>query len=57
MGRIIEIKDASAVELDAYARLTEAQLRNRLDPDNEGDDKWIENAEKLLEKLPKDIGL
>ena len=34
MGRIIEINDACATELDVYARLTEAQLRNRLDPDN-----------------------
>ena len=32
MGQIIEITDLSAPELDAYARLTEAQLRNRLEP-------------------------
>lgn len=33
MANIIEIKDFSAPELDAYARLTEAQLRNRLEPE------------------------
>ena len=33
MPNIIEISDLSAPELDAYARLTEAQLRNRLEPD------------------------
>ena len=30
---IIEIEDISAPELDVYARLTEAQLRNRLAPE------------------------
>ena len=30
---IIEITDLSAPELDVYARLTEAQLRNRLEPE------------------------
>lgn len=33
MANIIEITDWSAPELDAYARLTEAQLRNRLEPE------------------------
>ena len=33
MADIIEIKDISAPELDLFARLTEAQLRNRLEPD------------------------
>ena len=33
MPRIVEIKDISQPELDAYARLTEAQLRNRLEPE------------------------
>ncbi len=33
MGQIIEITDLSAPELDAYARLTEAQLRSRRDAD------------------------
>ena len=32
MSTIIEITDFSAPELDVYARLTEAQLRNRLEP-------------------------
>lgn len=31
---IIEIKDLSAPELDVYARLTEAQLKNRLRPED-----------------------
>ncbi|MDD6188535.1 MAG: RNA methyltransferase [Clostridiales bacterium] len=33
MPNIIEISDFDAPELDAYARLTEAQLRNRLEPE------------------------
>ncbi len=33
MPNIIEISDFTAPELDAYARLTEAQLRNRLEPE------------------------
>jgi tRNA G18 (ribose-2'-O)-methylase SpoU len=33
MASIIEITDFSAPELDAFARLTEAQLRNRLEPE------------------------
>lgn len=33
MAKIIEITDISAPELDVYARLTHAQLRNRLEPD------------------------
>ncbi|MBE6940707.1 MAG: RNA methyltransferase [Ruminococcaceae bacterium] len=32
MAKIIEITDISAPELDVYARLTHAQLRNRLEP-------------------------
>ena len=32
MPHIIEIQDFSAPELDVFARLTEAQLRNRLEP-------------------------
>lgn len=31
--RIIEVTSLDAPELDAYARLTEAQLRNRLEPE------------------------
>ena len=33
MAKIIEITDISTPELDVYARLTHAQLRNRLEPD------------------------
>ncbi len=33
MARVIEISALDAPELDAYARLTEAQLRNRLEPE------------------------
>ena len=33
MANIIEITDFTAPELDVYARLTEAQLRNRLEPE------------------------
>lgn len=33
MAKIIEISDISAPELDIYARLTQAQLRNRLEPE------------------------
>ena len=33
MPNIIEITDFTAPELDAYARLTEAQLRNKLEPE------------------------
>ena len=33
MGRIVEIKTIDAPELDVYTRLTEAQLKNRLNPE------------------------
>ena len=33
MPNIIEITDLSVPELDVYARLTQAQLRNRLEPE------------------------
>lgn len=33
MANLIEITDLSAPELDVFARLTEAQLRNRLEPE------------------------
>ena len=32
-------------------------ITNRLDPSNEGDDVWIENANKLLSLLPRDVSL
>ena len=33
MDKIIKITDIAAPELDMFARLTEAQLRNRLEPE------------------------
>ena len=33
MPHIIEITDLAQPELDVFARLTEAQLRNRLEPE------------------------
>ncbi len=33
MPNIVEITDLSLPELDVYARLTQAQLRNRLEPE------------------------
>lgn len=35
MPNIVEINDLSAPELDVYARLTEAQLRNKLEPEKD----------------------
>lgn len=32
-------------------------ITNRLDPNNEGDDKFIENAEKIIKALPEDVKL
>lgn len=32
-------------------------IANKLDPENHGDSLWIENAEKLLSKLPDDVML
>ena len=37
MADIREITDLSAPELDVFARLTEAQLRNRLEPEKEAE--------------------
>ena len=33
MARIVEIEDLNAPELGVFAHLTEAQLRNRLEPE------------------------
>ena len=33
MPNLVEITDLSAPELDVYARLTETQLRNKLEPE------------------------
>ena len=38
MPNIIEITDFSTPELDVYARLTQAQLRNRLEPEKYDED-------------------
>lgn len=47
MANIIEITDFSAPELDAYARLTEAQLMNRFDPNNA---MFIAESPKVIER-------
>ena len=47
MSRIIEITDFNAPELDAYARLTEAQLLNK---DHPGDGMFIAESPKVIER-------
>ena len=47
MPNIIEIRDFAAPELDAYARLTEAQLRNRLEPEK---GVFIAESPKVIER-------
>lgn len=57
-GHVSYTVEEQAKELNAVAALKPDALvliSNRLDISNEGDDVWIANAEKLLEKLPKDI--
>ena len=59
-GHISYSIDEQIKELNAIAESgTDALIliTNRLDPDNRGDDVFIENAEKLLAALPKDIKL
>ena len=59
-GHVGDTRDAQARELCAIAESgTDALIliTNRLDPDNQGDDIFIENAEWLLSRLPKDIPL
>ena len=50
-----QIKELCAI----YESGTDALIliTNRLDPENRGDDVWIENCEKLLAALPKDAKL
>ena len=50
-----QIKELCAI----YESGTDALIfiTNRLDPENRGDDVWIENCEKLLSALPKDAKL
>lgn len=47
MAQIIEISDLSLSELDVYARLTEAQLRNRLEPEK---GIFIAESPKVIER-------
>ncbi|MBQ5748795.1 MAG: RNA methyltransferase [Oscillospiraceae bacterium] len=47
MARIIEISDLSSAELDVFARLTEAQLRNRLEPEK---GIFIAESPKVIER-------
>ena len=59
-GHVADSIDDQAHELNLIAESgTDALIliTNRLDINNEGDGVWIKNAEALLEKLPKDIGL
>ncbi len=59
-GHVSDTLDAQAEELCRIAESgTDALIliTNRLAKEDESDDVWIENAEKLLEKLPKDIKL
>ena len=51
-GQIEELNAICASGTDALIFIT-----NRLDPNNEGDDVFIANAEKLIAALPKDVPL
>ena len=59
-GHISDSLEDQAEELNAVIKSgTDALIliTNRLDPNNEGDDVWLANAEKLLAMLPEDIAL
>lgn len=59
-GHISDTLEGQAEELNAvYESGTDALIliTNRLDPNNEGDDVFIANAEKLISKLPTDAKL
>ena len=59
-GHISDSLEDQAKELNAVIESGADALiliTNRLDPNNEGDDVWIENAEKLLSMLPSDVCL
>lgn len=59
-GHVSDSIEKQAEELNAVAASgTDALIliTNRLDLNNEGDDVWIANAEKLLSLLPSDIAL
>ena len=47
MVNIIDITDISASELDVFARLTETQLRNRLEPEK---GVFIAESPKVIER-------
>ena len=59
-GHVSEKLDDQAYELNqVYDSGTDALIliTSRLDLNNEGDDVWLRNAEKLLSMLPEEIGL
>ena len=59
-GHVADDPKAQAAELNAiYASGTDALIliTNRLDPNNEGDDVFLANAEALLAQLPKEAKL
>jgi 4-hydroxy-tetrahydrodipicolinate synthase len=59
-GHVADSVEDQAVELNRiYESGTDAiiLITNRLDLNNEGDDVWIENAERLLSLLPSDVPL
>lgn len=59
-GHVSDSPEKQAEELNAvYASGTDALIliTNRLDPNSEGDDVFIRNAEALIEKLPADARL
>ena len=49
MPNIVEITDLSAPELAVYARLTQAQLRNRLEPEK---GIFIAESPKVIARAP-----
>ena len=59
-GHVSDDFDTQVRELnEVYQSGTDALIliTNHLDPNNEGDDVWIANAEKLLKHLPEDVAL
>ena len=59
-GHISESIEAQAEEIMAIWETgvkVVTLISNRFDLNNEGDDRWIENAEKVLEKIPSNIPL
>lgn len=59
-GHVSDTPEGQAEELNAvWASGTDCLIliTNRLDPNNEGDDVFLANAEKLLARLPEDVTL